>query len=215
VGTSAARTRTWSWDSESNRISNESLAGVSETTYTYAASGRIASETTTDVASGQKRTTTYAYTTHSNGLLATMTVDGPLSSDTVVYSYSAAGDLLQVRNASGHATTYAGHNALGQANRVTGPTGAVTEYEYDARGRTIVERSFPGGTAVETRYVHGASGLLEARQTADGNTTVYHHDDARRLIQEDVTEPGGTFAVRRTTLNANSQPLKAEIGRDQ
>lgn len=43
---------------------------------------------------------------------------------------------------------------------------------------------------------------------------VYHYDAARRLIQEDVTEPGGSFAVKRYTYNAMSQPIKVEVGRD-
>lgn len=214
AGTSAARTRTWAWDSEHNRITRETLVGVSDTAYTYAGNGRIGSVATTDVVSGQKQTTTYAYTSHSNGMLATTTVDGPLPGDTVVYMYSAAGDLLQVRNTAGHATTYSGHNPLGQPARVTSATGAVTEYEYDARGRTVVERRFPNGAAAETRYVYGASGLLDAMQSADGNTTIYHYDAARRLAQEDVTEPNGSYAVRRYTYNAMSQPIKVEIGRD-
>ena len=60
----------------------------------------------------------------------------------------------------------------------------------------------------------GTSGLLDAARTSDGNVAIYHYDAARRLIQEDVTEPGGGFSVRRMTHDAMSQPTRVEIGRD-
>jgi YD repeat-containing protein len=168
-----------------------------------------------DLISGQTRTTVYTYTWHPNGLPATITVDAPSPDGDIVETWSTSGDLLQVRNAAGHVTTLAAHNARGQPGRITTPAGAVTEYVYDARGRTLVERTFPSGVPVETRYIYGASGLLEAVQSADGNTVLFHHDAARRLVQEDMTEPDGAFAVRRTTYNAMSQPIKVETGRDQ
>jgi YD repeat-containing protein len=67
---------------------------------------------------------------------------------------------------------------------------------------------------VETRYAYGASGLLDAVQSGDGNTIVFHYDAARRLVQEDMTEPDGSFAVRRTTYKRDVAADPGEIGRD-
>ena len=143
-----------------------------------------------------------------------MSVDAPLTADDATMTYSPAGDLLTAANSSNQATTYANYNAFGQPGRITSPSGAAVEYEYDARGRVVVERAFPNGGPVEKRYTYGANGLLDAVTTSDGNTVLYHYDVARRLIQEEITEPGGGYAVKRYTYDAMSNPIKIEIGRD-
>lgn len=212
--TPLARTTTYTWDEAKNRRIKETVVGLAETSYSYASHGRLASVAVRDLMTGQVRTTTYHYTHHSNGMLASERVDAPLTADDVTMTYSAAGDLLTVVNANNQTTTYANYNALGQPGRITSPSGAVVEYEYDVRGRVVVERTFPNGSPVVTRYAYGASGLLDAKTTSDGNDVFYHYDIARRLIQEDLTEPGGGFAVKRYTYDAMSNPIKIEIGRE-
>jgi YD repeat-containing protein len=214
AGTPIARTQTYAWAADRNDVIASALSGIGETTYTYTNNGRVASETTKDVATGATRKTTYAYTTHASGLLASMVVTGPKAGDARTFVYNATGDLVEARDGAGGVTKYSGHNGRGQPARIVGSTGAVNEFEYDARGRVVVERTFPSGTPVQKRYVYGASGLLDAIHTDDGNTVVYHYDAARRLIQEDMTEPGNTYSVRRITHDAMSQPIKVEIGRD-
>ena len=212
--TPLARTITYAWDEAKNRKVRETVAGLSETTFSYANHGRFASVAVRDLVSGQVRTTTYHYTHHSNGVLASARVDAPLTADDVTRTYNTSGDLIAVTNAGNQVATYANYNALGQPGRITSPSGAVVEYDYDARGRVVAERTFPAGSPVEVRYVYGASGLLEAKSTSDGNTSLYHYDSARRLIQEDLTEPGGGYVVKRYTYDAMSNPIKVEIGRD-
>lgn len=213
-GTPLARKTTYVWDEAQNSLTKVAVAGISETTYGYATNGRTTWVTIKDLASGQARTTTYGYANQSNGLLASMTMDAPGTANDLTQTYSSTGDLLTVTNASNQTTTYSNYNALGQPGRITSPSGAVVEYEYDARGRVVVERTFPNGSPVETRYVYGASGLLDAKATTDGNIAHYHYDAARRLVQEDLTEPGGGYAVKRYSYDAMSNPIKIEIGRD-
>jgi YD repeat-containing protein len=212
--TPLARTTTYVWDAARNRQTKVTVAGLSETTYSYADHGRLASVTVRDLVTGQVRTITSTYTHHGNGVLASMSVDAPLTADDMTMTYSPAGDLITETNSSSQTKTYANYNALGQPGRITSPSGAVVEYEYDSRGRVAVERTFPNGSPVETRYVYGASGLLDAKATTDGNIVQYHYDAARRLIQEDLTERGGSHAVKRYTYDAMSNPIKIEIGRD-
>ena len=214
LGTAVERTTTYAWDGSHNRLLGVTHVGSSETRYAYGADGRLASGTVLDLASGQSRTVAYRYALHPGGMLASMAVDSPVPGQSRTFLYSPTGDLLEVRNAAGHATRYAEHNALGQPGRVTTPSGAVTEYVYDARGRVVVERTYPSGSPVETRYAYGASGLLDARYASDGTSTLFHYDAARRLVQEDVAEPDGGLAVRRFTHNAMSQPIRVEVGRD-
>jgi YD repeat-containing protein len=216
VGQQGQRTTSYVWDEARSRIVTVTLEGVNRIAHTYDGLDRVASRTVTDLDSGQVRATTYSYTTHPNKLLATYAVDGPLAGagDALTYSYSANGNLISAANALGQATTYSNHNGLGQPGKLTGANGAVTEYEYDASGRVLLQRTFPNGSPVETRYVYGASGLLDAKTHSDGSSVYYHYDAAQRLLQEDLTEPGGGFAVKRYTYNAMSKPIKIEIGRD-
>lgn len=214
AGTPIAKTTTYVWDEARNMIASATVQGVSRTDYTYTEDSRIEKMMVTDLSSGKVRTTTYSYTKHASGLLATASVDGPLPNDTTTFSYSAQGDLFEVKNALGQITRYSNFNALGQPGRIASPAGAMFDVEYDARGRVVEERSYPNGSAVVTRFVYGASGLLDAKTTSDGNTAYYHYDSARRLIQADLTEPGGGHSVKRYTYDAMSNPIKIEMGRD-
>lgn len=215
VGTPVARVTHRAWDEARNQLSSLTIEGQGRVDYTYGAGNRVQTVTVVDQASGQSRTTHYSYALHPNGLLATATVDGPLPNDTIARRYSAQGDLLEVSNGMGHTVRYSHHNALGQPGRVTGPAGALTDYTYDARGRIVLERTYPSGSPVDTRYVYGASGLLDAVHYADGNIVMYHYDAARRLTQEDRTDPSGGYEVKRFFYNANSQPVRVEVGRDR
>jgi YD repeat-containing protein len=77
-----------------------------------------------------------------------MVVDGPIAgnADAETTSFSAAGDLLSVKNALQHATSYSNHNGLGQARRVVGVNGAVTDLGYDGQGRLTSRTDYIGST---------------------------------------------------------------------
>ncbi len=216
VGDADQRTTTYTWDESRNLLSSVTLQGVRSTSYSYDSLNRMVAKIVTDISSGQTRTTTYAYTNHPNKLIASYTVDGPLSgsSDAVTHYYSATGELLRSENGLSHVVSYSNHTGLGMPGRIVKASGALSEYEYDAGGRLIVEREFPNGSAVETRYTYGASGLLEAISSTDGNMSIYHYDAARRLVQQELSDVAGGYAVKRLTYDAMSNPLKIEIGRD-
>lgn len=230
-GTSLQRTTTWQWDSDPNDILRSELIkkitveGQSSITYEYDRSslstiGLLSSITTTNLTSNgvanASQTIAFNYTLHPSGLIASINQDGPLpgAGDYKKMSYNTMGDLISVQNSLGQLQAFSGHNGFGQPGRIVDVAGAVTEYEYDLRGRVVVERRFPNGSPVETRYVYGASGLLDAVDQSDGNTLYYHYDAAQRLVQEDLTEPGGSHAVKRYTYDLMSRPTKVEVGRD-
>jgi len=217
-GRPEARATTFEWDESRNLLSKIAVANQVETSYGYTANGRIDTIAIRNLnpngAVGQTRSTQFSYAYHPNGMLASSAEDGPLPGDTVTKTYSATGDLLSVQNGLGHTTVLALHNGLGQPRRVTTATGAITDYDYDGRGRVVAVRAYPEGVAVEMRYSYGANGLLDAIQSADGSAVIYHYDAARRLIQEDMTAPGGGYEVRRTSYNAMSRSVRVEVGRD-
>jgi RHS repeat-associated protein len=189
VGTPLARTTEYTWDTSANRVTSMTIVGQRRTNYAYNADNRIASITETNLSANgvanQSRTTTYNYTKHANGMLATATVDGPLSGsgDAIIVSYDAFGNLVSASNSLGHTTTYANHNGLGQPGRVTGPNGDITDLIYDAQGRVATERRWINGIAADTAYAYNAQGLLVSVTMPDASVTNYEYDSARRLTR--------------------------------
>lgn len=196
AGTSLQRATYYSWDAATNRLLSETLEGQYRIDYTYTGNGRIASVSTTNLSApspannlNQTRTTTYTYSTHPNGMLASVTVDGPLSGngDAVTTSYDSQGNLVSVQNSLGHATVYSNFNGLGQPGRMTGVNGDITDYTYDARGRIVKVRTYPdGSTAADTSYAYNGNGTLEHVTGPDGQSISYQYDADLKLTQRHV-----------------------------
>ena len=163
-------------------------------------------------------TTNYDYTVHPGGLIAGMTIDGPLagSGDAMTYTYDTAGNLLSVANSLGHATTYASYNALGQPGTITSPNGAVTQYTYNARGQILTESRIVGGVAQTTTTTYDNRGRAVSVATPDGevvNTTYDAYDRVLSIYKNYPTEDGDPTTYNESvtetqamTYNMLSQP---------
>lgn len=214
AGTPLARVTSQEWDEAANRVVRVTVAGDTDTRYAWTANGRIASVTVHDLSGkGRSGKTAFAYTEHANGVLATMTVDGPLANDTVTSTFSAAGDLLATRDSQGNTTRYEQHDGLGQPGRITGPSGDVTVLAYDARGRLVNETRVVGGTSHSTRREYNGAGLLAKVQAPDGQARHFAYDAAQRLVEAYERQPDGLYTRERTTYNALSQPVAVEVQR--
>ena len=55
---------------------------------------------------------------------------------------------------------------------------------------------------------------LVALPVQDGATLTEDRELGVTFVRSPAREPDGSFAVRRTTYNAMSQPLRVEVGRD-
>lgn len=219
VGKPESRTTTYAWDTAKNRILRETIAGLRETSFTYDANGRVASTSIKNLSSngvvGQVQTTTYTYTLHPNGLVATIKIDGPIAGtgDVVTETYSTTGDLVSVANSLGHTTTYSGYNGLGLPGSITGPNGEKRSFVYDARGRKTEEKAYRNGGTQTTSYAYDGFGRLAAVTLPDGVKRYYHYDIGGRLLTESQSEAGGTFAQRIYTYNAMSKPTSITVQR--
>jgi RHS repeat-associated protein len=227
AGTPEARATNYAWDPQENRILRETVHAASgsaqflQTTYGYDARKRLASVAVKNLSSlvaasrDQTRLTTYTYTEHPNGMVATMRVDGPLpgTGDAVTYAYSTQGDLIRVSTALGDMLTYSNYNALGQPGRVAGINGDVTEYAYDARGRTTSVKRIVGGVAQATTYAYDAFGRLASVTTPDAHVRHRAYDAGWRLASTYEAEPGGSYARTRYTYNNASLPTVIESER--
>lgn len=213
-GTPEAQITDYVWDTANNRVTKVTVRGDHETSYTYDASHRLAAVAIKNLSSkvgasaGQTRTTTYAYATWPNGLLASRTEDGPLagSGDAVTASYAQTGDLLSVKNAAGHTTAYGDYNALGLPGFVVGPNGDKRSFVYDARGRVVDVQTYRNGGTQHTYYEYDGFGRLSRVTPPDGQAHAYQYDVAGRLLSEYEPEAGGTFAQTVYTYNAMSLP---------
>lgn len=221
------------WDSaRKSRLSQVKVFGtstsqpLSTTTYSYYPDGDPRSRLLQSVAvinhgggSVGTLTTTYNYTVHASGLIASITVDGPLSGtgDAITHTYDTAGNLLAVTNSLNHATTYASYNALGQPGIVTWPNGAVTEYTYNARGQVLTEKRTVNGVAQITTTTYDTRGRPVSVTTPDAEVVNLAYDSYDRItsiFKSYPTDDGDPATYNEsvtetitTSFNLLSQPL--------
>lgn len=197
------------WDTTRNRLTGVKVYGastadpVSETVYEYygpsdPAPNRLKSVSRFNRSShgvpGQMRKTSYTYTVHPNGMIATQVEDGPRTdvSDTTAYQYDSAGNLLSVTNALGHVTAFSGHNGLGLSATVVTPDGLTRHYVYDAQGRVATESVVAGSETRGTHYAYHRLGGPEKITYPDNSELNLRYDGVGRLIRVDQ---GGDQAI--------------------
>ena len=201
-GTSDVRTTTYTWDSARNMVKSFTLVGQYKVDYTFTADDRVLTAKTTTLngngVPNTVHTTTYGYTKQTNGLLATMTIDGPLSGtgDKITYAYSATGDLVSIKNSLGQETKYQNYNALGLPGRIINPNGGTTDYFYDEQGRLVAKQDYIGTGTFLTTWTYDGRGLLVAITMPDETSTYYHYDIQRRLVEEFQPLAGGKYAYQ-------------------
>lgn len=220
-GTTVARTTSYDWDVPKNRPNSITVSGMQRTTYSYRPDDRIDAITVRNLSAigtpNQDRVIDYDYTLHANGLVATMTVDGPITgtTDLVTSTYSTTGDLLTVSNSLGHTVTYSNYNGRGQAGRMVGVNGDQTDYVYDARGRLTTLTTNRNNLARTTTWAYTASDLLDSITYPDGVVESYGYDTARRVTSITRAEVDGTFKREFTYDNASNITVeKGFIGPD-
>jgi len=129
-------------------------------------------------------------------------VTDPLS-NTITYSYNAAGDLASVTDRDGNATTYhydGAHNLLSQTDP-TGRTPSIAHYDAQERLTSIVD---PEGHAIT--FTVNLAAHQQLVTDARGFTTVKEFDDNGNVTS--VTDPLGhtmTFTYDPTTNKMLSQ----------
>jgi len=217
VGSTVERTTINTWDSHpKNRLLSTTIPGLQETSYSYTTNGRILSQTTKNLSTNgvvnQQRAITYAYSTHPSGIPSVIVVSKP-GEGSVTNTYSAAGDLLTVKNSLNHQVSYSNYTNLGRPGRVTGSNGEITDYTYDARGRMIMEkRTSASGLLAQTVYSYAASGLLSHITLPDGSVLHYLYDGARRLMGEYIVDGSGTYQYRLLVRDSASNVLSIRAG---
>ena len=232
-GNSAANQQrtTYAWDSARSLLTRETRYGnsgsiQSETVYTYypdadAARARLPQQIDVcapDCTSGSKRTTAYTYSVHSNRIIQTITVDGPLvgMGDSVVYQYDTAGNMTSVVNGFGHLTTWSGFNALGLPGQMIDPTGLSTRYTWDVKGRMLTRKvEAVSGDKIWTSTWR-SDDQLDTATDPTGVVTAFVYDSIGRRVEVWRASAhygaGATFDRLVVTYNALSQVTRQRAG---
>ncbi|MBX3628249.1 MAG: RHS repeat protein [Rhizobacter sp.] len=193
-GTAVALAETYVWASPENLLERtlKNTAGVAyaKQSFTYHtagyASGRVASETWTDLIGGGSRQVTYAYTFHPNKSMATLTSTRLLpggQTSVTTRNYDTLGNLSSVVNALGHQLSFSNYNGLGLPGRMTDANGLVIDYTYDLRGNVLTTAvQLPGGARTTTWTWNGRNQLL-SMVPADGQARYFTYAASGRLTK--------------------------------
>ena len=218
---------TWRLPVQVNEYAGASASGnpLRRTTTAYDDRGNVVSRSVTDVAAGQTRTwtTAYTYSVAVPGLILQKIEDGPRTdvTDSTVTEYyphdeacagvgtgtgrdkGCRGQVKRVTNPLGQTTQYTCYNAHGQVEEILDPNGVVTTLTYDLRQR-LTSRSTAGEA---TSFQYDPVGQLTRLTQPDGSHIAYTYDNARRLTQV-ADNLGNRIAY---TLDAAGNRTKEEI----
>ena len=256
AGTPGARTVTTVWHPKFSNLPTQIALPTKLQNYSYDTGGNLISysETpTTDAngsqgfnatATGPTRTTTWTYT--ADGQVASRSGPRTDVNDGTAYVYRTAddtssppqyrkGDLYQIVDAAGHATTINQYDANGRPLRMTDANGTVTTSTYSSRGWLISQTTTPlNGAGQTTSYDYDKAGQLIKVNRPDGGTMSLSYDGAHRLIgaadsagnsvsytldamgnrtQEQSKDPSGNLARQVTRVfDSMNRPLQVTVG---
>ncbi|WP_161628921.1 RHS repeat-associated core domain-containing protein [Solimonas flava] len=126
----------------------------------------------------------YSYTFHANGMVASMTVDGPQagSADITVNTYNSTGDLISESDAYGNTIQYGNYNAIGLPQLITGPNGHAITLSYDARGRLSAIQMLLDGQTVTKTYRYDVLGNVAEVQENGSTLELKSYSAVGRLV---------------------------------
>ena len=192
AGTAVSKTRvnTWSGDDIANTIFRDANnTAYAKVQFTYIAlpgleENKITSEIWTDLRLGGQRQTSYAYTQHPSGAIATMTVTRVLPTGTIstAYTYDTLGNQLSATNALGHQTTWSNYNGLGQPGRMTDATGVITDYSYDPKGNLTSALQYLAGGNRLTSFTYNNNRQVTDVTYPDSRVDRLRYNAAGRLV---------------------------------
>lgn len=190
-GSTESRTTTYTYDPVYRLPDVITEVGLT-TNYDYDADGRVISETLTDTATGETRTTSYSYHPNTvdgfgNTVLGNLaSIDGARTdvTDVTTFEYDVQNRLIKTTNALGHTTETLSFDASDRPLEMQDANGVITKHVYDAQGRlTSVTDAHGSALAAETRYILDDKGRTQKIIAPNGSQLRYVYDDADRLIK--------------------------------
>jgi RHS repeat-associated protein len=123
---------------------------------------------------------------------------------TLDFSYDGSHRVTQIQDNIGRTATYT-YDGSGRLWKATDVAGGVTEYTYDTSHRMLTVKDPRGIVYLTNEY--DANGRISKQTLANAGLYefAYTLDVNNRVVQTDVTDPGGF--VRRVTFNATGYSL--------
>ena len=191
------QTTTMTWDTNLN-LPDVTTTDTAIIDNDYDARGRLIQTRVTDRITNEVRTSSISYTDFANGLMKTMTVDGPRSdvNDVVTTEYNSSGHIIKITNALGHITQFSDYNDRGQAQTITHADGRVDKLTYHSRGWLLKRENDVNGQKRTSTFIYDKVGQIKS-QTIQGVQTSFEYDNAHRLTKElyftDSWDFGGSY----------------------
>lgn len=212
AGTTAALTKVHTWTGDDiTRTDYKDASGLTyaQITYTYVPSGKgkgeLDSETRLDLLSGTQHKTTYAYTFHPSGALASKVKarDIPGGSASSTWVYDALGNLTAYTNALSQTEYWSNYNGLGLPGRHQSINGVITDFAYDDKGNlstaTTTLENGPRTTAYTFNHMRQVTDILRADLSAQR----FRYDAAGALKQ--MGDVSGQFSTRGWAAATNTE----------
>ncbi len=220
-GTALARTISTTWLSNFH-LPAQKTEPNRRTAFSYDAHGNLLSKQITAGAATRSFASTY------NATGQALTATDPRGNVTN-YAYDTKGDLTNVTDALGHATSIPSYDANGRPLTIIDPNGVATSLTYNRRGWLISRTT---GT-LKTAYAYDKAGNLIQLTQPDGSFLTYGYDPAHRLTaiadaagdhivytldpagnrtKEQVFDPSGMLARTRSYAYDAVSRLKNTIG---
>ena len=186
--------------SAAGKISQKTEASGAIVQYSYNAAGQVTNEQFSD-------STSQSYTYNAIGNLTSSTaVSGGVST----YAYNAQGLLANVTNGAGQVEQYS-YNAAGQETQRVEPDGSVTNFAYYATG--LLAQITDGSGSIIASYTYDTTGVLIAKATGNGASTVYSHDAKGNLTEiKTLATDGSTTSKIDYTFDMDDRIVTATSG---
>jgi len=187
-GTAAAQKKTNTWSGEyltETRFSGADGTAYAKVVYTYFAVDRLASETWTDLRTGEQRQTRHDYTLNAAKGIATHTITRVLATGNTAATatYDTLGNLVSLTNALGQQATWSGYNGQGLPGRATDINGVAIDYTYADNGSLrSASQTVPGGVRT-TSYTYNHDWQITDITYPDGRIDRFRYNAAGRRIQ--------------------------------
>jgi RHS repeat-associated protein len=159
--------------------------------------GRLATETWSDLRLGGQRSWTYGYTFDSSGRIASESVSEVLPNNqfaTTTISYNALGQLTSVTNPAGHVTTWSNYNGRNQPGRVVDANGVATDLVYADNGNLLTSSHVLATGSRVTSFAYNNDRQLVDIAHPTGRADRFRYNTAGRMVQ--VGNAAGEFRTR-------------------
>lgn len=183
-GTSEAETTSYTWDNDSGHLPKVIETSALRTEYDYDANQNVIEIKSTNLTSygipNETRITTANYTQHPNGMISSMTTNGPRDdvNDVTTTYYNDKGMMSKVVDALGNQTLFTQYDGNTNLISQTDANGLITTFGFTANNQL---KTIKQGTRPATSFTYNALGQVDKVTAPDGTYTDKDFDHAYRV----------------------------------